>query len=392
LWLIAGLIAIECSPRHEGALGTQQFAQGSDVLTEEFKKIERVEPIIRADAMQYITFARRDVPEMARFLADFGFVPLEHEGETLYFRGYGDAPFLVSVTPSDEDRLISFGIAARTAEDLETLSRATGVPMEMVDAPGGGRRVSLTDPEGIQVDLIYGFERAAPLETRHQQFPFNTPGRKARLNATIRPALEPSPIFKLGHVVLQSPNFDRTAQWYTRHFGIIPSDVQCLPDGQPGLGFFRLDRGSEPADHHSIAILGGPGAKLLHVSFETFDIDSVAQGQQFLRAQGWEHFWGIGRHVLGSQVFDYWKDPAGDEWEHYADGDVMNADYPTNYIPLTRGSLWSWGDDLPESMRPPFEPEQVEELHAAGVFGDVELSHVKGLMEALKPAPRPWLR
>jgi len=30
---------------------------------------------------------------------------------------------------------------------------------------------------------------------------------------------------------------------------------------------------------------------------------------------------GIGPH-LGSQVLHYWKDPVGDEWEHYCDGDV----------------------------------------------------------------------
>src|SRR6266702_7292843 len=89
------------------------------------------------------------------------------------------------------------------------------------------------------------------------------------------------------------------------------------------------DLASPPADHHSLALLCGPAAKLLHVSFETLDLESVGQGHQYLRAAGWNHYWGIGRHILGSQVFDYWKDPAGDEWEHYADGDVMNADYPT---------------------------------------------------------------
>ena len=356
-----------------------------------FKTIERVEPIIRADAMQNVRLERRNTPDMARFLADFGFVPVDHPGETRYFRGCGESAFLVSVTPGATDRLASFAFSARSAADLETFSTVTGSPIRALDTPGGGRCVTLHDPDGVQVDLVHGAEKLAPLQTRRQLFPFNTPGRKARLNETVRPALEPSPIFKLGHVVLQSPDFDRTVQWYMRHFGILASDVQCLPDGHPALGFFRLDRGGEPADHHSLAILGGPGAKLLHVSFETFDIESVAQGQQYLRARGWEHFWGIGRHVLGSQVFDYWKDPAGDEWEHYADGDVMTADYPTNYIPLTRGSLWSWGDDLPESMRPPVEPEQVEAIHATGAFGDMELSRVKGLMEALKPPPRPWL-
>ena len=39
--------------------------------------------------------------------------------------------------------------------------------------------------------------------------------------------------------------------------------------------------------------------------------------------------WGIGRHVLGSQLFDYWFDPDGFEYEHYTDGDVFTADHET---------------------------------------------------------------
>jgi hypothetical protein len=212
------------------------------------------------------------------------------------------------------------------------------------------------------------------------------------VNGTVRRATAPSPIFKLGHIVLQRPDFRRATQWYMRHFGLLPSDIQYLPSGHPGLGFFRLDRGKEPADHHSLAVLGGPGTNLLHVSFETLDLDSVGQGNQYLQERGWTHFWGIGRHMLGSQIFDYWKDPVGDEWEHYADGDLMDASYPTGYSALTRGSLWAWGDDLPDTMRPDIALDAVEAIHAAGGFGNIELSQVKALMQALSIQPRSWLR
>jgi len=31
-------------------------------------------------------------------------------------------------------------------------------------------------------------------------------------------------------------------------------------------------------------------------------------GHEYMRSQGsYKHIWGIGRHVLGSQVFDYWR-------------------------------------------------------------------------------------
>ncbi len=357
-----------------------------------FQKIVRPESIVRADAMLNIAFDRRDVGQMRAFLEDFGLVSCDSSDDTVYLRGYGDAPYLVSLTPATRDAFVGFAFAARSADDLRTLASATGTAVESADGPGGGLRVRLTDPDGLRVDLIHHLKRARPLPMSATLPLVNTPHHKARLNVTVRPELAPSPVFKLGHVVLQRPDFDRSARWYMHHFGMIPSDVQCLADGQPALGFFRLDRGAAPADHHSVALLGGPETKLMHVSFETLDLDSVGQGHQFLRARGWTHYWGIGRHMLGSQIFDYWKDPVGDEWEHYADGDVMNSDYQTGYTALTRGGLWSWGDDLPDSMRPDITPDQVEGIRAAGGFGAMELSRVKGLIEAMQISPRPWLR
>jgi hypothetical protein len=358
----------------------------------DFERLGRPDPIVRADAVLNVAFERRDLGDMKRFLEDFGFMVREVEGEPLYFRGHGDAPYLVSISPSSQNAFAGVAFAAREENDLVKLADATGAVIEPVEGPGGGRRVRLTDPDGLRVDLVYGYDRAQPIELPAVGPPINTPHLKARVNVTVRRALEPSPLFKVGHIVLQRPDFGRAAHWYMRHLGLIPSDVQCLPDGQPALGFFRLDRGSAPADHHSVALLGGPGTTLLHVSFETLDLDSVGQGNQYLRARGWTHYWGIGRHILGSQVFDYWKDSTGTEWEHYADGDVMNVDYPTGYSPLTRGGLWAWGDDLPDALRPGIAPEDVEKIHAAGGFGLIDLRQVKGLMEALSIQPRPWMR
>ena len=89
-----------------------------------------------------------------------------------------------------------------------------------------------------------------------------------------------------------------------------------------------------------------------HSAYEVVDLDALGQGQQVLRAQGWRHLWGIGRHLLGSQLFDYWFDPDGFEYEHYTDGDLFTADVETCYSPLEFGSLWAWGADAPASMKP----------------------------------------
>jgi catechol 2,3-dioxygenase-like lactoylglutathione lyase family enzyme len=352
----------------------------------------RPDPVIRADVMAHVVFERRDVTEMGRFLADFGFIAGEDKGDTRYFRGHGPMPFLVAVVPSDRDRFAGFAVHASGVADLDLLSAATGLPIEPFPGPGGGRCVRLTDPNGLAVDVIHGAAMLDRLPMREALIALNTPFEKPRTNQGVRTPRAPSEIYKLGHVVLRRPDFEAAADWYMRHLGLIPSDVQVLADGTPAMAFMRLDRGAEPADHHSLAIAVGPAAGLLHTSFETFDIESVGQGHQHLRAQGWTPFWGIGRHQLGSQVFDYWKDPVGDEWEHYADGDVLDASQPTGYHAFDRGTLWSWGDDLPASMRPDLDPAAIDHIHASGAFGDMGVEKVRQLMSALQIPPRPWMR
>ncbi len=358
----------------------------------EAARIVRPDPIIRADAMAYVRFERTDADRMEAFLFDFGLTRVEAPGAIRYYRGQGNAPFLVEVQPGDLDRMVGFGVTVRDRADLAALAAATGTAVEDIAQPGGGQRVRLTDPDGLRVDVVCGATVSQEIAAPVASVVANTPWVKGRVNATVRPPLAPSPIFKLGHIVLQRPDFERASQWYMRHLGLVPSDVQVLANGQPALGFFRLDRGSEPADHHSVALLNGPATDLMHVAFETLDIDAVGQGHQYLRSRGWTPFWGIGRHALGSQFFDYWKDPVGNEWEHYADGDVMDADYPIGYHALGRGTLWTWGDDLPDSMRPDLPPEAIDDVHAAGGFGGMPLEQVRHLMAAMQAPPRPWLR
>ncbi|WP_176594224.1 VOC family protein [Sphingobium sp. EM0848] len=354
--------------------------------------IARPDPIIKADAMAFVRFARKEPDLMERFLADFGLVRCAVQTGTRFYRGAGGAAYLVAVEEGEEDAFLGFGVTVAQSDDLDRLAAATGATVTELDTPGGGRGLRLTDPDGLAVDVVHGVVEVEPLDRPEDAPLVNTPFSKVRVNQGVRRALRPSPIFRLGHVLMQRPDFDRAIQWYMRHVGIIPTDVQLLEDGSPALAFCRLDRGSEPADHHSIGILGGLAAGLLHVSFETLDIDSVGQGHQYLKARGWSHFWGMGRHNFGSQVFDYWKDPAGDEWEHYADGDVMDASHPTGYYGLGRGTLWQWGDDLPLSMRPDLPLEALPDLHAQGAFGDLPLERVRAFFEAMQKPARPWMR
>ena len=100
--------------------------------------------------------------------------------------------------------------------------------------------------------------------------------------------------------------------------------------------FFRLDRGNDKVDHHIFFLfegmfaltfvdgaLGPPGVPGLtghqgpkfhvhHTSYETFDFDTQVLGHDWLRDKGYTNCWGVGRHVMGSQIFDYWYVPQDD--------------------------------------------------------------------------------
>ncbi len=99
-------------------------------------------------------------------------------------------------------------------------------------------------------------------------------------------------------------------------------------------------------------IIASPTSGLHHISFEAQDVDAVLHDHHMLTGIGrYEHYWGVGRHLLGSQVFDYWSDPHGYAHEHWADTDRLNAEAPTNHWDAREGMITQWGDEPPEKFR-----------------------------------------
>src|ERR1700741_3412068 len=134
---------------------------------------DRPAPTVRADAIANVTFERRDVSTMARFLDDFGFLPSRVDGERAhYFRGYGNTPYLVKIVPAARDAFVGFALVARHARDLEALANAEGKDIGSVDAPGGGSSVRLVDPDGNHVDLVHGFQVESTVATHTCPPPF----------------------------------------------------------------------------------------------------------------------------------------------------------------------------------------------------------------------------
>ena len=90
--------------------------------------------------------------------------------------------------------------------------------------------------------------------------------------------------------------------------------------------FARLDRGAEYVDHHVVGFQFAmdEGARVQHVAFEVANVDDLMSGHDHLKNKKRKHIWGIGRHRLGGQIFDYWKSPMGVIHEHWTDTDLFN--------------------------------------------------------------------
>jgi hypothetical protein len=306
-------------------------------------------PIVKANKLLFVHFERPDLDMAARYLMDFGLIVVSRSENELFLRGTEAQPYIYRVTRGPIARFLGLGFSVPTADDLQKLSQAKGCKIEQSNAPGGGSIVRLKDPEGVSVEVLHGCTASAPLPVR-PAIPHNAPNQIVRINDTQRPVLEPPQVTKLGHLVLEAPDFDVSARWYMDTLGLIPSDVMCLPDGTPVGSFMRLDRGDQPTDHHTLFVAMGLESKVDHVAFEVVDLDAVEMGQQILLANRYRHAWGVGRHLLGSQIFDYWRDQWGQKHEHYADGDLFDAAQEAGYHVLDREGLYQWGPDLPDDF------------------------------------------
>lgn len=347
------------------------------------------EPLVRALDTAYVMFQVPDLQKQQAFLQDFGMVKAGETAEAIYMRGFGSDPFIYEARKGGDARFLGAGFSVASEQDLVRVSTEGGIPVENIEGPGGGKRVRLSDPDGFVVDLVYGRKQVAVLDTRREPLTLNFPGQKNRINRGQRSPLAPSAIERFGHYVLMVSDFDSSWTWYRKYLGLLPTDVLCTGKGTPVLAFNRLDRGDVPSDHHSLVLAAGPEAGYMHSAYETLDQDAIGQGQQFLKMKGWKHFWGIGRHILGSQVFDYWLDPHGFEVEHYADGDVFDSSYPVQYHLFDRGGLWAWGNDVPAAMKP---KPTLKALSALLWGGRDKRKLLREMMRSMARAPRPWLK
>ncbi len=308
--------------------------------------------VIKVKELAYGRLRAPDLDAMEEFLTHFGMSRSARTDDALYMRGT-DSAHHIHITEKGEPGFIGFAYLADSEEDLETLSKQPGASaVEDIDAPGGGRRVILTEPNGYRIEVVHGIETLPEIELAPRGLLNSGAEPLRRAGEPLRLGESPAPVKRIGHGVLATPKVVETAQWFQHHLGFLVSDNVYAGSEDNIIGSFnRCDRGAEYTDHHVLFCIHMDRAGLNHLSFEIPDIDAVFKDHEYLAGlKKYEHMWGVGRHLLGSQVFDYWCDPWGHAHERWADTDRMNADTPPNLIDAETGLSSQWGEGAPEKF------------------------------------------
>ncbi len=303
---------------------------------------------IKVCDVAHVSFAAPDLTLMRGFLEDFGMSCTAGDEEgILYMRGAGEEPFIHS-TRLGASAFLGVTLEAASLADLERLASATGATIAEAQAPGGGYVLGLTDPDNISVSVIVG-QAPVPAAPQPSRAGWNDAEVRRRVRAVKRVPASPSQVVRLGHVVLSVSDFRASERWWKDRFGFITSDEVQLPGGFALGAFLRCDRGAEPTDHHSIFLVQIPGHApgFHHAAFEVRDLDDLMAGHNHLERKQHRSAWGVGRHTLGSQVFDYWLDPWGHQLEHWTDGDLFTAEDAPRIATVEELMGTQWGPAAP---------------------------------------------
>lgn len=331
-------------------------------------------PLVRVVELSHVVLATPALESAVEFYEDFGLAIVERSRERVRFRAAGSAPLVLELVLGEQTELRGIGVVVETELDLRKLaSLPEATPID--EDPAGESFVTLRSPGGTPFIATLGRKQVDAFPPRPAVI-MNSANEKKRIGAPVRVEPTPAHVMRLGHLVLDTPLPSATVLWLMRVFGMIVSDAQHLDgDEAPAIAsFLRCDRGDEPADHHTLAVTLGVREGIGHIAFELTTLDDLAAGGEWLRRKGHRHVWGIGRHLLGSQIFDYWRSPDGVMVEHYIDGDLFDASVPTGRSAFCGSHLLQWGPMPPADFGVPAPSKDLLTQVARNLFGSTELT------------------
>jgi catechol 2,3-dioxygenase-like lactoylglutathione lyase family enzyme len=344
-------------------------------------------PVIKVADIAWLEFEKPDLDRAEVFARAFGFTIVMRTPDELQLRGSDAGAPCVLLRRGDRSRFVGTAFRAVDEVDVLRLADAIGAPTKALPESLGGLCVDLVDPSGLPVRVVAGMHELPEL-VHQQPHIFNVGHRLDRTNAAQRPPRVAAGVQRLGHVVLQTTRYTEALDFYLDNLGMIVSDFLYYAGQRargPVMSFIRCDRGSDAADHHTLALALGPASRYVHSAYQVCDLDALAAGGEYLRERGYFRSWGIGRHIQGSQIFDYWRDPDGFLVEHFADGDMFDNTLEPGWAPFTATGLAQWGPPVTKDflgINPSALPhEALSVVNALRNENEFTLTRLRGLLK-----------
>jgi catechol 2,3-dioxygenase-like lactoylglutathione lyase family enzyme len=344
-------------------------------------------PVIKVTDLAWLEFEKPDLDRAEAFARAFGFTTVLRTADELQLRGTDAGAPCVLLRRGARSRFVGTAFKAADEVDVLRLADATGASAKPLPESLGGLTVDLVDPSGLPVRVVAGMHDLPELTPQHPHT-YNVGHQLNRTNATQRPPRAPANVQRLGHVVLQTTKYTEVLDFYLGNLGMIVSDFLYYTDQRargPVMSFIRCDRGSVPTDHHTLALALGPASRYVHSAYQVCDLDALAAGGEYLTDRGYSRSWGIGRHIQGSQIFDYWRDPDGFLVEHFADGDMFDNTLEPGWAPFTATGLAQWGPPVTKDFlglnRSALPHEARSVINALRDDNEFTLTRLRGLMK-----------
>lgn len=298
--------------------------------------------VLAVHSLHEFVFSVPDLEEARRFYECFGLeVRLENDMLALYTYGHPQRWARICQAGARKRlQWLTWGVFADDMPAFEAHLHAQGVTRIAPPALAHGETgLWFEGPDGMPQQLVPA-EKCSPSVKAPRHYPSEHTGQGRAPQRSQVHQVRPR---HLSHLLTFCADVNAGLAFYEKVLGLKLSDRSASI-----IAFIHTPHGS---DHHLIALAHSEGYGLHHSSWDVTSFDDLGLGAQQMRSAGYEHGWGLGRHVLGSNYFRYVRDPWGSYAEYSFDIDYVPADldWPSGDYP-PEDSLYVWGPDVPDDF------------------------------------------